>query len=112
MPMAPVPARVGAGTKTVLLQAIEHAVQEGWPLVKPCAVLGLEERRARRHDTAAGLVDARPGGVVNALTPAEVAAILAAFETFGEKDSPTAAWRTAARMRTCSGPARPRCDGL
>lgn len=52
MLMAPVPARVDAATKTVLLQALQHALQAGWPLVKACAVLGLEERRARRHAAA------------------------------------------------------------
>jgi hypothetical protein len=58
---------------------LEHALQEGWPLVKACAVLGLQERRARRwtrrKDAGTPPVDARPGASLNALTPAEVAAI-------------------------------------
>ncbi len=90
MPMAAVPARVEAATKQVLLDAIAHATDQGWPLAKACAVLGLDLRRARRwtrkKEAGTPLVDARPGGVVNALTPAEVSAILGAFEVFGEKD--------------------------
>lgn len=90
MPGAPVPARVDAATKTVLLDLLEHATSQGWPLVKACGVLGLDERRARRwiilKDLPDGLVDARPGGSVNGLTPAETLAILEAFETFGDKD--------------------------
>lgn len=92
MPMAPVPARVDASTKTALLELVEHAMSQGWPVAKACAVLGLDVRRARRwtrrkdNDPDAGLVDARPGATVNALTPAEVQAILNAFEVFGEKD--------------------------
>lgn len=34
----------------------------------------------------AGLIDARPGASVNALTSTEVEAIVFAFETFGQKD--------------------------
>lgn len=89
---APVPTRVDAATKQALLGLIGHAVEQGWPLVKACAVLGVDVRRARRWsrrwaaDADAGLVDARPGGSVNALTPEEIDAIIAAFETFGEKD--------------------------
>jgi hypothetical protein len=88
--MTPVPARVDAATKATLLGLIAHAVDDGWPLVKACQVLGLDVRRVRRWtrraNTNDGLVDARPGGVVNALRPAEVSAILEAFTTFGEKD--------------------------
>ena len=90
MPTSPVPARVDAATKQALLGLIEHATGQGWPLVKACAVLGLDVRRARRWtrraDRADGLVDARPGGSVNGLTPEELEAILAAFDRFGEKD--------------------------
>ncbi|WP_084648382.1 integrase core domain-containing protein [Acidipropionibacterium thoenii] len=92
MPTAPVPARVDAATKGALLGLVEHATDRGWPVEKACAVLGLDVRRARRWtrrretDAAAGLVDARPGASVNALRPAEVEAIVSAFETFGEKD--------------------------
>lgn len=90
MPMAPVPARVDVGTKQVLLDLLEHASAQGWPLVKACAVLGLDVRRARRWTGRAqeedGLADARPGASVNGLRPAEIEAIVSAFETFGEKD--------------------------
>ena len=89
-PTAPVPARVEAGIKEALLGLVEHATEAGWPMEKACAVLGLDVRRARRwtrrRDSDIGLVDARPGASVNALTPAEIEAIVSAFETFGEKD--------------------------
>lgn len=90
MPMAPVPARVDAHTKRSLLVLLAHAADAGWPLVKACAVLGLDVRRARRwthrQDTNAGLADARPGASVNALTPGEIEAIVEAFGTYGHKD--------------------------
>ena len=114
---APVPARVDAATKQALLGLLAHAVGQGWPVVKACRVLGLDVRRARRWahradtDTNTGLVDARPGGSVNALMPDEVEAIVAAFETYGVRTSPTAGWRTAAPMRACSGPGHPRYGG-
>lgn len=90
MPTAPVPARVDADTKQVLLDLVARAEDEGWPTSKACQTLGLQERRLRRWrrraGTDAGLVDARPGASVNALTPVEIEAILEAFETFGERD--------------------------
>ncbi|WP_241261393.1 integrase core domain-containing protein [Dietzia sp. KRD202] len=90
MPMAPVPARVDAPTKQVLLDLLGHAASRGWSLVAACEALGLDVRRARRWTrrqvTDEGLDDGRPGGSVNALTPTEITAILSAFETFGEKD--------------------------
>jgi len=90
MPTAPVPIRVEAGVKEALLGLVEHATAQGWPVEKACAVLGLEVRRARRwtrrREAGAGLVDARPGASVSALTPVEIEAIVSAFETFGEKD--------------------------
>ena len=90
MPAAPVPARVGAGVKETLLGLVECATGQGWPIEKSCEVLGLGVRRARRwtrrREGGSGLVDARPGAPVNALTPGEIGAIVSAFETFGEKD--------------------------
>ena len=63
MPTAPVPARVDAGTKQVLLDLVARAEDEGWPTSKACQTLGLQERRLRRWrrraGTDAGLVDAR-----------------------------------------------------
>lgn len=89
-PTAPVPTRVDARTKSALLGLVEHAGDRGWPVVKACCVLGLDVRRARRwarrRDSDRGLVDARPGASLNALTPDEVTAIVSAFEAYGEKD--------------------------
>lgn len=89
---APVPARVDARVKQGLLEAVDYATGQGWAVSKTCEVLGLDVRRARRWrrrwrvNTETGLVDARPGASVNALTPCEVEAILEAFEAFGDKD--------------------------
>lgn len=90
MPMDPVPARVDGGVKEVLLAGIDHAQDQGWTLVKACEVLGLDVRRARRWATRRrgheGLVDGRPGASMNALLVEEIDAIVAGFETFGEKN--------------------------
>jgi hypothetical protein len=114
MPMAAVPARVEAATKQVLLDAIAHATDQGWPLAKACAVLGLDLRRARRwtrkKEAGTPLVDARPGGVVNALTPAEVSAILGAFEVFGEKDFSHRRLAHRGSYEHLFWPPRPPCD--
>lgn len=86
---AAVPARVDAEVKDVLLALIDHAVGSGWSLGRACAVLGISVRRAQRWITRRylqELVDARPGGSVNALIPEEVEAILATFDTWGETD--------------------------
>ena len=85
----PVPARVDTHVKDVLLGLIDHAVAAGWPLAKACAVLDLQPRRAhrwlnRRHRV--DLADHRPGSSLNALTPAEVEAILDLFDAWGEID--------------------------
>ena len=62
----------------VLLDLVARAEDEGWPTSKACQTLGLQERRLRRWrrraGTDAGLVDARPGASVNALTPVEIEA--------------------------------------
>ena len=62
----------------------------GWTHGRACRVLGLHERRARRWQAraAAGeLDDGRPGGrPVHGLRPAEVSAILALAEEWGELD--------------------------
>ena len=89
MVSAPIPARVDASVKDVLLGLVDHATQAGWPLSKTCDLLGLRRRRVQRWVTRRhhqGLADARPGGSVNALTPVEVEAILGLFDAWGEKD--------------------------
>jgi hypothetical protein len=70
MVSAPVPARIEAPVKEVLLGLVDHAVDAGWSLTKACQVLDISTRRVqrwigRRHTRE--LVDARPGGSVNAL---------------------------------------------
>ncbi len=72
---APVPARVDANVKDVLLGLVDHATDAGWPLRKACHLLGISTRRVQRWITRRHyqqLVDARPGGSVNALLPGEI----------------------------------------
>ncbi|MBA2696031.1 MAG: hypothetical protein H0U62_09400 [Actinobacteria bacterium] len=86
---APVPARVEATVKDVLLGLVDHAIEAGWALSKACHLLGISTRRVQRWITRRHvhqLVDARPGGSVNALLPTEIEAILGLFDTWGEKD--------------------------
>ncbi len=86
---APVPARVDADVKDVLLGLLDHAIEAGWSLSKACDLLGVSTRRVQRWITRRHvhqLVDARPGGSINALTPGEIEAILGLFDTWGEKD--------------------------
>ena len=86
---APVPARVDADVKDVLLGLVDHAIEAGWTLGKACGLLGISTRRAQRWITrrhVKELGDARPGGSVNALIPQEVSAILGLFEVWGDKD--------------------------
>jgi len=87
----PVPARVDAPVKDVLLGLVDHAVGQGWSLGKACQVLDLDTRRVhrwigRRH--RADLADHRPGVSVNALLADEVTAIVEVFNTWGERDRP------------------------
>lgn len=90
MVAAPVPARVDAPTKAVLLDLIAQAVAAGWTVAAACQTLRIDPRRVRRWQHRArgqrSLGDARPGASVNALTPQEVAAVLAGFEEWGEID--------------------------
>ena len=85
----PVPARVDAHAKDVLLGLIDHAVGQGWSLGKACRVLGLDPRRVhrwigRRHRRDLG--DHRPGASLGALLAQEVDAIVEVFDTWGERD--------------------------
>lgn len=89
MVTAPIPARVDASIKDVLLGLVDHATHAGWPLSKTCDLLGISRRRVQRWVTRRhhrDLVDARPGGSVNALLPVEIEAILGLFDAWGEKD--------------------------
>jgi len=90
MPTEPVPARVDAATKQGLLDLVDYAAGQGWPLSKTCAVLGLSNRRhrrwRRRQDSGNNLDDGQPGASPGALMPSEVEAIVKAFETFADKD--------------------------
>ena len=101
MPTEPVPARVDAATKQGLLDLVDYAAGQGWPVSKTCEVLGLSNRRHRRfrhrQDSGKKLDDGRPGASPGALMPSEV---------WGEawrpsrpsptRTSPTGAWPTAA----------------
>jgi len=84
----PVPARVDAHVKDVLLGLVDHAIGQGWPVSKACQVLGLGPRRVYRWIGRhwADLGDHRPGGSVNALLQDEVTAIVEVFDTWGERD--------------------------
>lgn len=85
--MGPVPPRVDARVKTGLLELLDDAVEQGWPAVRACGMLELEERRARRWRSRLGhLDDALPGRAVHGLLPAEIEAIVAVFERFGDID--------------------------
>jgi transposase InsO family protein len=85
--MGPVPPRVDARVKTGLLELVDHAVEEGWPTTRACAVLELDERRARRWRSRGDtLDDGRPGRAVHGLLPAEVAAVVEVFDRFGDID--------------------------
>lgn len=85
--MGPVPPRVDARVKTGLLELLDDAVEQGWPATRACAVLELDERRARRWRARAGdLDDGVPGRAVHGLLPAEIAAIVELFERFGDID--------------------------
>ena len=86
----PIPARVDATVKLVLLGLIDDAVDAGWRLTRICGVLELDRGRAWRwrhrdlHDT---LDDAVPGGnPVHGLLDWEEAEIVALFDEWGPVD--------------------------
>ena len=76
--------------KAALLEAVREGEDQGLSLEWIAGVLKIQVRRLRRwkHKTSipGGLVDKKPGAVVNAITPEEIAAILDGFEVFGDKD--------------------------
>ena len=84
----PVPGRVDAVGKAGLLALVDHAVGESWSVQAACEVLKISRRRVERWQRRrTDLVDRKPGGVaVNSLLTDEVAAILAVFEEWGERD--------------------------
>lgn len=81
---------MNAATKSVLLDLLDHAQDQGWSLRRACAELDLPERRAHRWITrrARGqLTDKLPGGApVHGILDEEAAEILALFEDWGEVD--------------------------
>src|SRR6266508_5259589 len=88
--MGPVPPRVDARVKVGLLDLVDGAVEDGWPLARACGVLELDERRCRRwrarHAVGGGLDDGAPGRAVHGLTPAEIDAVVDVFDRFGDID--------------------------
>jgi transposase InsO family protein len=86
-----VPARVGAATKTGLLDMIDRAVAEGWTVRAACGYLELGEVRAhrwraRRHGDG-GLDDKAPGGNArHGLLDDEISEIVALYHEWGDID--------------------------
>jgi hypothetical protein len=72
---------VHGDVKAGLLTLIDQARDAGWSTRQACLVLDLDPERVRRwrhrQRDGRGLVDARPGGAVHGILPAERAAILA-----------------------------------
>jgi hypothetical protein len=85
--MGPVPHRVDVRVKRGLLELVDRAVEEGWPAVRACGVLELDERRARRWRSRGDtLDDGVPGRSVHGLLPIEIEAIVELFDRFGDID--------------------------
>ncbi|MEZ5298563.1 MAG: hypothetical protein R2697_20490 [Ilumatobacteraceae bacterium] len=86
----PIPARVDATAKAVLLGLIDDAVDAGWSMSRACAVLELDRGRAWRWQQrrAAGrLDDAPPGGnPIHGLLQWEIDEILAVFDEWADVD--------------------------
>lgn len=86
----PIPARVDAAAKAVLLGVVDAAVRAGWSLSRICGVLELDRQRAWRwrHRQALGELEDRPGGgnPVHGLLAWEEAEIVALFEEWGDVD--------------------------
>jgi putative transposase len=81
---------VDAIVKAGLLDLVDYAVEAGWSRRRAAVLLGLDEDRVRRWSarrTENRLTDVRPGGtVMHALLPAERAAIVELFDTWGDID--------------------------
>ena len=86
----PIPARVEATAKLVLLGLIDDALEAGWTLTRACGVLELDRGRAwrwRHRDLDDRLDDAVPGGnPVHGLLDWEQAEIVALFDEWGPVD--------------------------
>jgi len=86
----PIPARVDAAAKTVLLGVIDDAVKAGWSVARICGVLELDRQRAWRwrHRQVRDRLEDLPGGgnPIHGLLAWEEAEILAVFEEWGEVD--------------------------
>ena len=86
----PIPARVNATAKTVLLGLIDDAIEAGWTLTRACGVLEVDRGRAWRwrwRDLDDTLDDTAPGGnPVHGLLEWEEAEIVALFEEWGPVD--------------------------
>ena len=84
------PLRVGAATKSALLDLVQDALDAGWELARACTVLELPARRVhrwrvRRH--RGELADKAPGGgAVHSILESEEREILALFDEWGDTD--------------------------
>lgn len=87
----PVPARVPAEVKDLVLKTVDEAVAAGFAHTWACSLWRVSDSRvhrwrARRRDTGT-LVDRAPGGApIHALTPEEIAAVLEVVERWGAVD--------------------------
>jgi putative transposase len=87
----PLPARVPAEVKELVLKTVDDATAEGFPQSWVCSLWGVSDDRVHRwraRRRAAGtLVDRAPGGnPVHGILPAEIDAILAVAEAWGPVD--------------------------
>lgn len=86
----PIPRRVDAATKTVLLDLIGEATTGGWDHRRICRMLELRESRAWRWQSRRdrGRLDDRRsgGGAVHGLLDDEIVEVVAIFDEWGETD--------------------------
>lgn len=85
-----VPRRVNAAAKAGLLDVVDRAAVEGWPVARACRYLELSTRRCERwraRATTGSLDDKAPGGnPVHGITPTEEAEIVAVFNGWAAVD--------------------------
>ncbi len=86
----PVPARVDAQVKDVLLGLLDHAVGQGWPVSKACQVLGLDP---------GGCTGGSGGGI----GPTWVITVPAAASTPFSRMRSTRSWRCSTRGGSGTG---------